>query len=76
MLQMYVSSVSEVCCNSYIWTLQKYQDVVRVAYFASVVKGMLQVFVKNVSSILNVCCNKCFIWMLHMFHTYVASVFT
>ena len=39
---------------------------------------MLQVYVSNVLSILDVCC-KCFIWMLHMFqwlYTYVASVYS
>jgi hypothetical protein len=37
---------------------------------------MLQVYVSNVSAVLNICC-KCFIWMLHMLqwlYTYVASV--
>jgi hypothetical protein len=37
---------------------------------------MFQVYVLNVSAVLNVCC-KCFIWMLHMFHwlyMYVANV--
>jgi hypothetical protein len=36
-------------------------------YITSVLK-------KNISSVSNICCNKCFIWMLHMFHTHVASV--
>ena len=30
--------------------------------------------VPNVSAVSDVCCCKCFIWMLHMFHTYIASV--
>jgi hypothetical protein len=33
---------------------------------------MLQLY-KNFSSVLDICC-KCFIWILNMFHTYVASV--
>jgi hypothetical protein len=35
---------------------------------------MLETFVQNISSVLDVSCNKCFILMLHMFPTYVASV--
>ena len=38
----------------------------------------LQVYISNVSSVLDVCC-KCFIWMLHMFqwlYTHVASVYS
>jgi hypothetical protein len=34
----------------------------------------LQMYVPNVSPILDLCC-KCFIWMLHMFQTYVVSVY-
>ena len=56
---------------------------------ASIVSGccicfthMLQVYVLNVSVVSILRCNKCFhvasckffIWMLHMFHTHVASV--
>jgi hypothetical protein len=42
--------------------------------FSSVLRGMLQVFIQNISSVSEIYCSKCFIWMLHMFHTYVASV--
>jgi hypothetical protein len=76
---MYVSSVSDVskiCCNCYIWMLQKVVDldVAHIAYFASVFRGMLQAFVQNVSSVSYICCSKCFILMLHMFHIHVACV--
>jgi hypothetical protein len=43
--------------------------------FVSVFSCMFQAFCKkNVSSVSDVCCNKCFIYMLHMFHTHVTSV--
>jgi hypothetical protein len=42
--------------------------------FANIFRGMLQAFVQNVASVSDVCCSKCIIWMLHMFHTHVASV--
>ena len=59
-------------------------DVIKVdrdvAYVASVseacckcFRDMLQAFVQNVSSVSDVCCKRFFIWMLHMFHTYVAN---
>jgi hypothetical protein len=61
MLQAYVSSVSdvlEVCCNCFIWMLQKYiGDIAYVVYVASVFWGMLQVFqwfIQNVLSVLSV----------------------
>jgi hypothetical protein len=42
------------------------RDVAHVTYLASVFKDMLQALSKM--------CNKCFMWILHMFHTYVVSV--
>jgi hypothetical protein len=42
--------------------------------FASVFSSTLQAFWRSVSSVSNVCCNKCFMWTSHMFHTNVASV--
>jgi hypothetical protein len=41
---------------------------------ANVVR-MLQDFIQIVSSVSDICC-KCFVWLLHMFHTYVASVYS
>ena len=65
-----VSSVSDVCCKRFL------------SGYCICFTPMLQEFVRNVSAISVVCCNKCFhvvickcfIWMLHMFHTYVAIV--
>jgi len=54
-----------------------YVDVAKVdrdvAYIAMAIHSMLQASVPNVSAVSDVCCT-CFIWVLHMFHTYVASV--
>jgi site-specific recombinase len=36
-------------------------DVAHVTYFASVYIVMLQAFVQNISSVLDICCSKCFI---------------
>jgi hypothetical protein len=48
MLQMYVSSVldvSEVCCNCYIWVMQKSIGMLHILHiFASVFSGTLQAF--------------------------------
>jgi hypothetical protein len=59
MSQMYVSSVSYVIRNM----LQVfYMDIVKVdrdvAYVCKCFRGMLQVFVQNVSSILDICCKR------------------
>jgi hypothetical protein len=62
-----------------------HMDVVKVdrnvAYVASVsdacckcFRGILQAFVQNISSVSDVCCKYFFIWMLQLFHTYVARV--
>jgi hypothetical protein len=45
-----------------------------VAYVVSICRGMLQAFCSNVSSVFSTYVASVFIWMLHMFHTYVASV--
>jgi hypothetical protein len=36
---------------------------------------VLQVYISNASPVLDLCC-KCFIWMLHIFQIYVASVYS
>ena len=43
-----------------------------VAYVAIVCTRMLQAYVPNVSSVFQTYIANVFIWMLHMFHTYVA----
>jgi hypothetical protein len=66
MLQAYVSivsDVSEVCCKSRL----------RCAHVAYVLDECCKCIVPNVSVVSDVCYT-CFIWVLHMFHTYVASV--
>jgi hypothetical protein len=45
-----------------------------VAYVAMVYTRMLQTFVPNVLSVFRMYVTRVFIWMLHMFYTYVASV--
>jgi hypothetical protein len=45
-----------------------------ITYVAKCSRGMLQVFVRIISSVLDVCC-KCLIKMFHLFHMYVASIF-
>jgi hypothetical protein len=67
------------------------QDVAHIAYFckcfqwyvasvlkknvSSVFKRMLQqLFYLDIAYVLYICC-KCFIWMLHMFHTHMLQVF-
>jgi hypothetical protein len=64
MLQTYVLiilDILEVCCKCFIWALQKLIGTMH----------MLQWLYTYVASVR---C-KCFIGMLHKFHTYVASVF-
>jgi hypothetical protein len=60
MLQVFRTDVSKVD-----------QDV---AYVAMVCTCMLQASVPNVSSVFEMHVVSVFIWMLHIFHTYVTSV--
>jgi hypothetical protein len=65
MLQMYISSVSDVseaCCNYFIWMLQ---SRVGCCTCWKCFRGMLQEFVQNVSFVFTYVA-KCSIWMLHM----------
>ena len=64
MFRTYVSSVSCGCCKSRSGCCICCNDC----------KRMLQLSVPNVSSVFSDVCAIVFIWMLHMFHTYVASV--
>ena len=78
MFQRYVASVSFgcyksileccICCNGYTCMLQAY-----VPNVSSVFRRMLQMCLFDVAYVSHICC-KCFIWMLHMFHTYGVSV--
>jgi hypothetical protein len=77
-LKAHVASICFKCLICFRGMLQVFQiDIVKVdrdiAYVAMVVhvcyKGLFQCFI----CVSDVCC-KCFIWMLRMFHTYVASV--
>jgi hypothetical protein len=45
-----------------------------VSYVAMAIY-MLQASVQNVSSVSNVCCRWCFIWMLHVSHIFYKCVF-
>jgi hypothetical protein len=73
---MYVAIISYECCKS------RLEDVAHVPYVAIVFRGMLQAYVLHVSDVLEVCfiyvfrmcVASVFIWMLHVFHTYVACV--
>jgi hypothetical protein len=69
MLHMYVSSVldvSNVCCSCFIF------DVAKVAYVASVLEVCCcKCLFKMFYLFPDVYCNRFFIWMLHMFHTYL-----
>jgi hypothetical protein len=46
-------------------------DVAHVAYFCKCFQLYVARVLKNISEI---CCSKCFMWMLHIFHTYVSSI--
>ena len=48
------------------------RDVAHVAYFCKCFQRYVASVLKKMFS--DVCCNRCFIWMLHIFHTHVASV--
>jgi hypothetical protein len=73
MLQMYVKCFR--CFRCMLQLLHIDKNVAHVAYFCKCFQWYVaSVLKKNVPSVLDVCCNKCFIWMLHMFHTNVASV--
>jgi hypothetical protein len=48
------------------------RDAAHVAYFCKCFQCYVANILKKIYS--NVCCNKCFIWMLHMFHTHITSV--
>jgi hypothetical protein len=45
------------------------------AHVAIAIHIFLQMYVPNISSVFQTYVCKCFIWMMHMFHTYVASIF-
>ena len=68
----YISNVLEIYCKCF------FRDGVKVdrdvAFVAMVCTRMLQASVFNVSSIFQTYVASVFIWMLHMFHTYVVSV--
>ena len=83
---MDVAMVVHVCCKRPFQMFHLFFQT----YVASVLIWMLHMFhiyvasvyVRNVSSVSVLCCNKCFhvasckcfIWMLHMFHTHVINV--
>jgi cytochrome c oxidase assembly factor CtaG len=69
-LRLYLSCISDVCCKCLIWS-----DVVKVDQVFHMLQCTctLQLYVRNVSFVLVVCC-KCLIKMFHMFQMYVASV--
>ena len=74
------------CCKCTFQMFQMFQSMLQVfhtdiakvdhgvAFVAMVCTRMLQASVFNVSSIFQTYVASVFIWMLHMFHTYVASV--
>ena len=75
-----------LCCKCMFQVFQSYTAIVTYGccknrsgcctccIFCKCFRGMLQAFVQNILSVLDIYCSKCFIWMLHMFHTHVASV--
>ena len=81
----HVAIVVHVCCKHLFQMLHLlFQTYVASGLFGCCIcfTHMLQEYVRNVSAVLVLCCNKCFnvasckyfIWMLHMFHTHVVSV--
>jgi hypothetical protein len=71
MLQAYVSSVSEVCCECFRWILQKKIRILHMLQwlYMYVAKVCSQCFIRVSERIVA----SEFIWMLHIFHTYVES---
>ena len=77
-LYTYVASVRSKCFICF------FRSILQVCIFGCCIcfTHMLQEYVRNVSVVLVLCCNRCFhvascncfIWMLHMFQTHVASV--
>ena len=61
---MYVASVSCECCKTRLGC----------CICCNGYTHMLQASVPNISDVSDGCCT-CFVWMFHMFHTYVASFF-
>jgi hypothetical protein len=74
----YVASVSEACCKRWFKMFYLFQTYVASVFYLDVAH-VSQEYVQN---ILVLCCNKCFhvvickcfIWMLHIFHTHGAIV--
>jgi hypothetical protein len=80
---------SPLCCRCMFQVFQLFQRYVAVVSYGycksrsgmlyilqccKCFRGMLQVFVQNVSSIADICCKRFLSECLHMFHTYVATI--
>jgi hypothetical protein len=65
-------SVSEICCKCFHMDTAKVDR--NISYVAMAIHVCCKAYVSNVSSIFQTYVESVFIWMLHMFHKYVASV--
>jgi len=70
-LKVHVASVCFMCLRCLICILQVFH--VDVTYVAIAIHVCCKYVIPNISAVSDVCC-KCFIYILHMLHTYVASV--
>jgi hypothetical protein len=75
MLQTYILSVSGVCCKCFTYGCCKTRSkILHMLYMLQVSYECCKRLFKNISYVSDVCLEAFLIWMLYMFHTYIARV--